>query len=247
MNILLLGTFLLHLAVGLLLSVLTVPWWVLAGAIALSSTTVDLSHNDASKETTGGSWAVVFFLAVILVMILGFGMVVLNLLTLVWFTKLSSELLPLGAALLTLIYLMVMLAIGDWVVRRRVKKAEDWFWLPCVGIAIIWALSLASWKITPQVTTAESGLRGATLFLESVHLQSWIAFLYQNARLYHVADVIVAFAIAWVASVFSTVPHAKHALHERFNVRLTILILLAILYAGLGAGWFLGKAIAPGG
>lgn len=240
----LIGVFLLQLSVGLLLGVFAVPWWLWGGAIVLITATVDLNTDHSSGKTTGGTLSLVFFLAMMPVMILAIGMLLLNMLALVWLTQLSHDYLPGGATLSTVFYLMLMAGIGDWMVRAGVSGAADWLWLPSVGIANLWALSLTSWQTTPEwVLTAESTLRWARISLEGVSLQGALSFLYQSAWFYTVADLIAAFCLAWVVGIFGTVPPAKQLLLQRWNLQQTTLTLLAISYAGVGAGWLLGRVV----
>ncbi|MBI4780601.1 MAG: hypothetical protein HY785_04695 [Oscillatoriophycideae cyanobacterium NC_groundwater_1537_Pr4_S-0.65um_50_18] len=240
----LLGIFLLQLSLGLVLGVFAAPWWILGSAIALATAAVDLNTDDSSGKITGGTLSVVFFLAMIPFMALAIGLLLLNMLSLVWLTPLTGDSFPIGTTLLTTLYLMFMAGVGDWAIRTWGSRVIEWLWLPSVGLATLWALSLASWQTTPEwVLAVESTLRWARIFLESVTLQSAVSFLYQSVWLYHLADRIAAFGLAWIVGIFSTVPPAKRSLLQGGNPQRAVFTLLSVLYGGVGAGWLIGRWI----
>ncbi|HEY9631376.1 MAG TPA: hypothetical protein V6C84_29140 [Coleofasciculaceae cyanobacterium] len=240
----LLGIFLLQLSLGLVLGIFAASWWILGSAIALTTTVIDLNTDDSSGKTRGGTLSVVFFLAMIPFMALAIGLLLLNMLALVWLTPLSGDSFPIGTTLLTTLYLTLMAGVGNWAIRTWGSRATEWLWLPSVGLANLWALSLASWQATPEwLLAVESTLRWARIFLESVTLQNAVSFLYQSVGLYHLADRIAAFGLAWIVGIFSTVPPAKRSLLQGEHPQRAALTLLIILYGGVGAGWLMGRWI----
>lgn len=265
MQKLLIGILLTHAALGCLLSTFSAPWWLILFTTLLVWSSTALEAEDANELNSSYSGCLfygscLFRFLLLCLWVAGIGLLILSIFLLNGQSKTSDANTELHGVtpLFTYLFFFAFRA-PDFIMNRifegALKLANAWKISPIqrdidrafksTGKQWIWMIPIIVsgflMLVLPNYVTAPFFVFPALEWRGLNTLSAVFEFVSRGLHLglYFVdfADAAIAFGVAWVASVYYTVPAARQWLSQFLSPLRSSLVLLAVASAGLGMGW----------